>query len=275
MWKHSKVLSIVLVILIFGSLFTWFTWNQTTKRLSMDLLDQTRLIAKAINSTRLQSLKANKDDLISPDYLRIKEQLIKIRKAHRFCSFLYLMGRKPDGTIFFYVDSQSINSKEYAPPGLVYSEVPDEYRHSFKTGKELTVGPIKDRWGRLMTTLVPIHDPKTNKLIAVLGMDITINNWNKEIIQRCLLPMVLTIFTVFFIIFIYTLKQNKHLIQKQNDDIKGLQGVIPICMHCKEIRNDKGSWNKLEEYITEHSDAQFSHGLCEKCSKKHYPEYIE
>ncbi len=52
--------------------------------------------------------------------------------------------------------------------------------------------------------------------------------------------------------------------------VRTLEGIIPICMHCKEIRDDKGSWNQLEKYISEHSEAQFSHGLCEKCLEKHY-----
>ena len=57
--------------------------------------------------------------------------------------------------------------------------------------------------------------------------------------------------------------------------IKTLKGVIPICMHCKGIRDDKGSWNQLEKYIIEHSDAQFSHGICDKCLKEHYPDYTK
>ncbi len=57
--------------------------------------------------------------------------------------------------------------------------------------------------------------------------------------------------------------------------IKTLKGIIPICMHCKGIRDDKGAWNQLEKYITENSDAQFSHGICDKCLNEHYPEYAE
>ncbi len=57
-------------------------------------------------------------------------------------------------------------------------------------------------------------------------------------------------------------------------EIKKLQGIIPICMHCKEIRDDKGYWNQLEKYISEHSEAQFSHSICEKCLEKYYPEEL-
>jgi PAS domain S-box-containing protein len=49
--------------------------------------------------------------------------------------------------------------------------------------------------------------------------------------------------------------------------IKRLEGIIPICMHCKKIRDDKESWQKLENYISEHSEALFSHGICPDCAK--------
>jgi len=56
------------------------------------------------------------------------------------------------------------------------------------------------------------------------------------------------------------------------DEIKTLRGIIPICSHCKQVRDDKGLWNKIEEYIRDHSEAVFSHGVCPDCAEKHYPE---
>jgi GAF domain-containing protein len=55
-------------------------------------------------------------------------------------------------------------------------------------------------------------------------------------------------------------------------EIKTLQGLIPICMVCKNIRNDQGAWDQLEKYITEHSDARFTHGICPDCLKEHMDE---
>jgi PAS domain S-box-containing protein len=52
--------------------------------------------------------------------------------------------------------------------------------------------------------------------------------------------------------------------------IKTLTGFIPICMFCKKIRDDQGYWERLEAYISAHSDAKFSHGLCPECRKEHY-----
>ena len=50
--------------------------------------------------------------------------------------------------------------------------------------------------------------------------------------------------------------------------VKQLEGIIPICMYCKKIRDDKESWQHLEGYITEHSEAHFSHGICPECYQK-------
>ena len=54
------------------------------------------------------------------------------------------------------------------------------------------------------------------------------------------------------------------------DEIKTLRGIVPICSYCKKIRDDKGYWNQLENYIESHSDANFSHSMCPECSDKFY-----
>lgn len=56
------------------------------------------------------------------------------------------------------------------------------------------------------------------------------------------------------------------------DNVKQLSGLLPICASCKKIRDDNGYWNQIESYIRDHSEAEFSHGLCPDCAKKLYPE---
>jgi len=53
--------------------------------------------------------------------------------------------------------------------------------------------------------------------------------------------------------------------------VRTLSGLLPICSNCRRIRNDKGYWERLEEYIQEHTDADFSHGICPECREKLYP----
>lgn len=56
------------------------------------------------------------------------------------------------------------------------------------------------------------------------------------------------------------------------DEISRLQKIIPICMHCKQIRNDKGFWQEVELYLTEHADVRFSHGICPDCYEQFYAD---
>jgi len=59
---------------------------------------------------------------------------------------------------------------------------------------------------------------------------------------------------------------------KANEHIRILQGIIPICSFCKKIRDDRGYWNQVEQYISLHSDLRFSHSICPECVTKHYPD---
>jgi DNA-binding response OmpR family regulator len=57
-------------------------------------------------------------------------------------------------------------------------------------------------------------------------------------------------------------------LQKALSEIKQLQGIMPICSHCKRIRDDKNYWQQVETYISDHSDARFSHSICPDCFEK-------
>ncbi len=54
-------------------------------------------------------------------------------------------------------------------------------------------------------------------------------------------------------------------------EVKTLRGIIPICAYCKKIRNDRGYWDQVEVYVRDHSDADFSHGICPDCFQKNFP----
>jgi len=55
-------------------------------------------------------------------------------------------------------------------------------------------------------------------------------------------------------------------------EVKVLRGFIPICANCKRVRTDTGDWQRLEDYIQKHSEAEFSHGICQRCMREVYPE---
>ncbi|HKI48451.1 MAG TPA: response regulator [Desulfobacteria bacterium] len=61
-------------------------------------------------------------------------------------------------------------------------------------------------------------------------------------------------------------------LQRALDEIKTLRGIIPICSNCKKIRDDDDSWQRIEKYIGDHSEAVFTHSICPDCAKKLYPD---
>lgn len=67
-------------------------------------------------------------------------------------------------------------------------------------------------------------------------------------------------------------KRNQDL-EKAMSEIKVLQGFLPICASCKKIRDDKGYWQELETYVEKNSEAEFSHGICQSCIRKLYPDH--
>lgn len=64
-------------------------------------------------------------------------------------------------------------------------------------------------------------------------------------------------------------------LQRAMAEIKTLRGIVPICASCKKIRDDHGYWKQVEVYVREHTEAEFSHGICPGCMKKLYPELAE
>jgi hypothetical protein len=87
---------------------------------------------------------------------------------------------------------------------------------------------------------------------------------------------------VSFLLVAHLLDRSRILLVRQkklNEDlvaalekVKLLQGILPICCSCKKIRNKNGNWEKLETYIPQHSEADFTHGICPECREKLYPE---
>ena len=71
-------------------------------------------------------------------------------------------------------------------------------------------------------------------------------------------------------------EERERLIRKLQDalaNIKTLSGLLPICFSCKQIRDDKGYWNQIDTYIRDHTEAEFTHGICPACVTKLYPDY--
>ena len=77
------------------------------------------------------------------------------------------------------------------------------------------------------------------------------------------------------IALIHSLRLRQHELIETRSELKVLSGLLPICMNCKKIRDDRGYWNQLEAYIHQHSEAIFTHGICPDCIEKLYPGILD
>ena len=68
------------------------------------------------------------------------------------------------------------------------------------------------------------------------------------------------------------LEESNAQLERALADVKQLSGMLPICASCKKIRNDKGYWEAIEAFLRDHSDVQFSHGICPDCAARLYPD---
>ena len=64
------------------------------------------------------------------------------------------------------------------------------------------------------------------------------------------------------------LEEERRRLQQALDEIRTLRGILPICAYCKKIRDDKGYWSQVEKYVSDHTDAKFSHGICPACFER-------
>jgi PAS domain-containing protein len=182
----------IFVVVLAGITFSSIAFYLEDKRERIEFIVQARILERAVNVRRVLSLSGSEADLNSPDYQRLKEQLALVRSVNSKCRFIYLMGQRPDGEVFFFVDSEPKDSEDYSPPGQVYTEISPALLDVFAKGKEVVEGPTSDRWGRWVSALVPVTNPETGKIVAVLGMDIDARNWKALIIYHSLPPLVLT-----------------------------------------------------------------------------------
>jgi len=99
--------------------------------------------------------------------------------------------------------------------------------------------------------------------------------WHSYVIFPLVICILLSIVVVFSLRMDKAAKERENMITELQDalsEVITLRGIIPICASCKKVRDDNGYWNQIESYIRDHSEADFSHGICPECVKILYPD---
>lgn len=180
-----------LVVLLAGILATIFIAKFETKRLQTSLIDRAQTIAAGMDIADLQRLKGNEADIATDDYKALKSALQKIHAVNPDSRFVYLMGIR-DGKLFFYADSENPDSKDYSPPGQIYTEASQQKIINAREGKSFVEGPYTDRWGSWVSGYAALVDHQSGKILGSVGIDIGAKPWKEEIWYAQSLPAVVT-----------------------------------------------------------------------------------
>ncbi len=183
MWPFTG--AVVVLALVFG----WWILRQADNDMRSALLQQSRLVAQALDIERITSLKGSVSDLTDAGYQQLKKQLSFVCSATPRCRFVYLIGRNQEGKLFFFVDSEAVGTSDYSPPGQIFDEPTAEFKRIFEDHIAITEGPVQDRWGTWISALSPLTDPQTGAVAAVLGMDIAASHWTWDVAAEASLPL--------------------------------------------------------------------------------------
>src|SRR5665647_763919 len=197
----------IIAILASGMVLTLWTVQREENLMRSDLLAKTRLLQGGFTPGYVNALTATENDLASPDYQVLKRQLIQLKSSNPEIRFLYLVGQKPDGTVFFFIDSEPPESNDYSPPGQLYPEASPVLLNTFASEEATTGGPVTDRWGTWVSGLVPIRDTNNGKVIAVLGTDIDARDWNLQIIKASAPAVVVMLLLLLLMLILFYMQQ--------------------------------------------------------------------
>ncbi|MBF0449442.1 MAG: response regulator [Candidatus Magnetomorum sp.] len=252
----------ILGMMIITVLLTCWLIRQSAQDLKETKRLQARLFAQTLNINQIQALSGREADLKLSEYHQLKNQLTAAKKDHPTCKFIYLMGRKADGRIFFYIDSEPVGIQREFHSGQIFDQLSMDIPLVFDTGHEKLIGPIADSRGRRISALIPVFATDTNDLIAILGMDFDVSSWNLNIAEKIALPvgLMLLILVILMVSFI-----SKHYVSKTFRPVLR-QMLPPLAMIICTLMIASGFllWhqhqNSLSQTMMHHID-ELSHSL--------------
>ena len=193
-----------------GVTYSLWTFRKTDRELRRELLVQTRFIAMGLNPESIKNLTGTEYDQKTQKYRQLKEQFSALLKSDRNIRDIYLLGQKPDGTIFFYINAEPIDSPRSLAPGHPCKEISSEMRRSLENMTELVEGPKKDEWGVWGSALVPVRDSLTGKPLAMLGTDVASSTWNARLLYAVMPVAAVTLFLILVVLLYGILMKRRY-----------------------------------------------------------------
>jgi hypothetical protein len=193
---------IVMLLMSTGVVLSSYIYTTMQAQMASTILDTAHAVQQQVSIANIEMLTGTEADVDSPEYTSIKALLSTIPRSSTEVRFVYLLGKRPSGDIFFYVDSESPSSPDYSPPGQEYPEASEELQGVWNTPNSIIEGPTRDRWGTWISGLVPMQRPD-GSIVAVLGIDIDAHTYMRSLVLYTVLPIVVAAVVSVVVIVLY------------------------------------------------------------------------
>jgi len=201
-------------ILLFGSGAVLYGIQNQELTLQKEALNEAIITASGIDVSEFNRLQGNSSDLILAEYKHLHSYLDGVVAGKKGFHEAYIIGIQDNGTVFYYVDSNRDNPDNPIEPGHKYSGILSDF-YTVSSARD-GYGPVKDISGDIRTVGLPLRNPRTGGIIAILGIEIEEQYWMEQLISASVFPIVVTVFLfilmlVFFFAHRITIEQNKIL----------------------------------------------------------------
>jgi signal transduction histidine kinase len=191
--------------------------RQKDSDIRTELQQRTQSIAAALGPLQVMELSGKASDKELDAYASLKQQLAAVKAANGDVRSIYITGEK-NGRLFFYVDSEKPSSPDYSPPAEWYDDATPEFKAIFKTNKPLVEGPVSDDFGTFISGLAPITKPASDKVVAVVGIDMDADKYWRDIILAAAVPLTTGLSLVLsIVIFEWMRRRNLQLLDLRSE----------------------------------------------------------
>ncbi len=206
----SSAVSIVLIVVILTgtALLAALNVNIAATDYRKSLQDRTATIAVSLDSQKVAQLKGQASDADTPIYRELKNRLALLKQSNTDARSIYLTGNNA-GELFFYVDSEDPDTAYYSAPGEPYPEATDLFKGVFHSTAATVEGPLNDSYGNWVSGLAPVVDLNSGNVVAVVGIDIDADTYNRTLFQMGAIPMSIGFLFIGLIIFFEWLRRRE------------------------------------------------------------------
>jgi PAS domain S-box-containing protein len=193
--RRAWLFAYLFILFLTGFLSTWLIFRADTL-LRADLLKRAWLMSQAINVNRVYALTGSDNDQEKAQYIRLKKQLVEVMQIHRDVENIYLLCPHPSGSFRFLVDSSPVDKTNVGSVACAGAYSSSVLQHVLEDQRIYMDGFVTRYMPGKVSAFVPINDPKTGKMVAVLGMDVSTRHCSRRLVQACLPAILLSLILV-------------------------------------------------------------------------------